>query len=105
MIKYKRYLLSVLTLYLVHQQTPPGWGGLLFLCCAEFQPTDPPQCQLSPASRPVMRFLEVLIKRGEANGVNACMCIYGKTPFSFECSIDLLVSDLGYSTNTKSTMI
>lgn len=73
---------SVLTLYLVHQQTPPGQGSLLFLGCVEFQPTDPPQCRLSPASHPAMTSLEVLVGRGKTHAVNLCKCIRGATPFS-----------------------
>ncbi len=59
----------MLTLWLLHQLTPPVWETRLFLFHDDYQPTDPPLCLQSQAYHPVRGWLEALLERKEINNI------------------------------------
>lgn len=65
----------MLTLWLLHQLTPPVWETRLFLFHDDYQPTDPPLCLQSQAYHPARGWLEALLERNGMNNITL------KTPF------------------------
>ncbi len=59
----------ILTLWLLHQLTPPVWETRLFLFHDDYQPTDPPLCLQSQAYHPVRGWLEAQLERNGMNNI------------------------------------